>query len=339
MKSLLFAFALLSGCTALVDFNKFTFGDASSGGSNDLAGVDLAGYDFSNGPDMAMATCGRLGLPCCSPSPACRDGSCCVGGNCSVPSGAPIPATSGMICQGGAQVICGDLNQPCCPENGCPTGGCCYGGYCRVTAVACGGGACVQMTTVSATCGTCGGDGQTCCDGTMDTSGKPSNFCVANGDVCNTTGMCTACGGSNQPCCAGNLCTAGCCDHSGGNNLGMCVSHCGGTNACVNSACTCTMGTPNCSKGTCGGLGQECCSAALCVAPFTVCLAGQCAPCGGNGQPCCLSADPQKGYCTSPYLCEDSGTCRKCGGKGDPCCAGGACNPGVGTCNGNTCPN
>jgi hypothetical protein len=62
----------------------------------------------------------------------------------------------------------------------------------------------------------------------------------------------------------------------------------------------------SCGNGTCGNLGQGCCSSggvSTCTASYTTCTGGpSCEPCGGNGQRCCWDwRVSQYLWCASPY--------------------------------------
>ena len=102
------------------------------------------------------------------------------------------------------------------------------------------------------------------------------------------------CGLPGQSCCAINSCLAGgCCVD------GRCVqvgNACFEGNSCFGASC-----------GGCGGMNERCCQNALCVAPNSVCIAGD----GGS-------------------------TCRRCGGPNEACCAGNSCTDGR-MCTNNTC--
>jgi hypothetical protein len=121
-------------------------------------------------------------------------------------------------------------------------------------------------------CGGCGGPGEPCCPG----SGVQNEaLCTDATSLCQNNGngsVCARCGGPDQPCCTGNTCSDG----------GCCVTNPASGSypytRCVTSGQTCatTVGSmcANGSCGTCGGLGQPCCTSnygTFCSAPGTAC--------------------------------------------------------------------
>src|SRR4051812_17533944 len=97
MKSLsgLLLLACVSGCTAIDDFGRFSFGGAGDGGAADGA----IGDGFSDGNfDLSPVTCGGPDQPCCTTGDACLGGGCCVAMMCHASGGV---SGSGMVCLDG----------------------------------------------------------------------------------------------------------------------------------------------------------------------------------------------------------------------------------------------
>jgi hypothetical protein len=55
--------------------------------------------------------------------------------------------------------------------------------------------------------------------------------------------------------------------------------------------------------GTCGRVGQPCCSNDRCTGGNARCLGGQCTECGGQGERCCIDfGTAQPIGCSPPYV-------------------------------------
>jgi hypothetical protein len=82
-----------------------------------------------------------------------------------------------------------------------------------------------------------------------------------------------------------------------------------------------------CQGGTCGKIGQACCSNGLCTDAFADCGGNnQCRACGGLNQGCC-PGNAGGDFCQAGFVCTGGGQCVLCGGNTQRCCPG------------NTCPN
>jgi hypothetical protein len=175
--------------------------DAAPGPDNEGA-ADGAADSLINvatdGPIDVVTTCGNVDQACCVGGTCFGTGCCDPRSNQCVGNGTSC-SSSASVCAGGSCQACGDFYLACCAGDVCNGGGCCNGATCVVEGSACGGG----ETCVAGLCGTCGGQGQTCCAG---------NACVT-GQAC-VAGTCTPCGAAQEPCCADSTCTGGgtCCD-------------------------------------------------------------------------------------------------------------------------------
>ena len=231
---------------------------------------------------------------------------------------------------------CGGPGQLCCAGNACSNSGCCVGGACAASGSTCPSP--LSGTCSNGACGNCGGTDDGCCEG---------SFCTAANTFCQTgtyRTVCAACGGDGDPCCLGNFCLdGGCCIPTASGS---------GTATCKAAGLQCSPGiTATCSAnacGTCGGLGNACCSNSRCTAPNTFCQTAttpsSCVACGGASQPCC--PNPTSGdaaTCSAGFACQTAAgpsgreSCVACGGDGQPCC-GAASEGDIGTCEtGNNC--
>ena len=157
-------------------------------------------------------------------------------------------------------------------------------------------------------------------------SRDPYEACNAT-DSCSAGTSCTAAnttttGGVSQ---GGSFCTAGCtssgqcpsdvdglatvCVTPSGTSSGQCYRTCGAGNTCpLGFTCGGPAGmtpfcVPNVTTGTCGGVGQICCSGNTCSTGNVCTTSGTCASCGSVGEPCCAGS-----------TCTDSGAA--CGSDG-----------------------
>ena len=182
-------------------------------------------------------------------------------------------------------------------------------------------GACVDTTTDSSNCGTCG---YTCVSGYS---------CVQS--VC-TKEQQVVCQGSTPDGC-GNVCVNFATDRS---HCGSCTNVCAVSDACESGACvpptTCAPGLVDCGGqcvniladyDDCGGCGIACAPSDYC--DRGTCTSGSCvpddSPCNADGQCCSL-------LCASDGLCG----CIPSGNSGcnaDSDCCSGSCDPVMGTCN------
>src|SRR5207245_1664113 len=103
------------------------------------------------------------------------------------------------------------------------------------------------------------------------------------------------CGAAGAPCCAGNVCSDGSCCVAVQNSFtpGACVAQ-GSNCSSLSTAPAACMAGGSCG-GTCGAVGQPCCTNSSsttrwCGQSGTTCLLSGasyvCARCGGQGQPC-----------------------------------------------------
>ncbi|AKJ00833.1 hypothetical protein ATI61_11296 [Archangium gephyra] len=156
-----------------------------------------------------------------------RCGACGANGQACCPTVLGGWCESGTGCIGSSCRPCGQLGQTCCPNA--------WGGFCSQGV--CAGGACVASMP-SPPVPSCGGQGQSCCNGMCNT-----------GLAC-SGGVCSPCGGSGQACCPGSTC---------GSNL-----RCGGFQTCSSCGTVgawCCPGTegPYCNNGlTCHTAEDEC---------------------------------------------------------------------------------
>jgi hypothetical protein len=170
-------------------------------------------------------------------------------------------------------------------------------------------------------CGTCGGEGQSCCEDSSNS--RAPDFCTGAGLACYSS-KCQTCGAPGEPCCQGNACAGlGCCVS------GKCVA--AGSNCGTSSSGVCDSGSCRSASGSCGGLGEPYCGSD-CTTQFAYDYSSTCEPCGGENQQCC---NGYYGFCAQGYGC-DFDNCVRCGLSGQPCCQGGFCT--TGTCNGGECP-
>lgn len=129
---------------------------------------------------------------------------------------------------------------------------------------------------------------------------------------------CVTCGAANAPCCAGNSCTSGCCVYSFSSTTATTSAICYAEAAScvgVTPAATCTTG----GCGTCGKVGQSCCTnnnaQLICTQSNSFCGtdvgtgARVCQACGAMGQPCCGSTSLAAGSGTTG-VCTTGLTCR-----------------------------
>lgn len=285
----------------------------------------------------AGSTC-ELGLRCsrdvccvqagsttrCDSASDCCTGLQCSGGVCTTPRGGTCSGSgdcaTGLVCHMGvcASPEGGDL-PPGSEGCGGMSGVCCPGFVCRSGLVCTGG-----------TCGGCGDEGESCCDGA--TPCTSTSLACLPGSSPGTT-RCTRvpapgeeCGTIDRPACGmDGLPTTG----------GDCAGAvCEGDLRCVGGMCL--------NPDDEGGMGQPCGPRGGCDGMLICTYGGDvpvCQPtpegCGRDMQMCCDTGSTAGGTCEGALHCQTGG-CTTCAGPSITCVLGGLL-PGEQCCNGAVC--
>ena len=159
------------------------------------------------------------------------------------------------------------------------------------------GEACVEISSSTANCGSCG---NVCPSGAFCVAGACGACPTAMPTVCGTPGACTDLNGDPS-------------------NCGSCGNKCPSGSACEAGICTCGAGLVKCTSGckdlskdatACGSCSNACDTGASCVSGSCACPASKPDRCGGA----CVD------------MRTDSGNCGACGAScGAGTCVGGAC--------------
>jgi hypothetical protein len=279
---------------------------------------------------------------------ACARGQTCAAGMC---AGIPTCPTGQMPCG----IVCSDLQvdaancgmcgRACTATQACVMGVCSTARpTCTAVQTDCAPTAatptCVNTTTDSMNCGTCGTVcpmGSTCQMGAC----RCATGNVLCGRACvNLQTSATHCGACGQACTTGRVCTMGTCTCATGTTLcnGNCVNtmtdanHCGACGRTCNSGQTCTAGVCACptaqtlcgtgttavcvdtrsNRSNCGMCGRTCSMGQTCTAGVCACPTGQ-TLCGTGATAMCIST------MVSPANC---GRCGNVCGAGLACVAG-----------------
>jgi hypothetical protein len=308
-------------------------------GSGGTSSTDMR--QTSDAHPASDGACGALGQPCCPPGLTCQGNPATnVCGYLLIPNdytcihcgGLNEPCCQNAQCNGSTLACahegtldtcrtCGLIGNPCC---GGATGTCSDPGACcsdepNVGLCVASGSSCYLPNTLgegmcaAGTC-ECGHENEPCCGSGPFTCLEPKDRCT-RAEIFN----CKACGLPHNPCCANNTCASGGCCVYDPTFGGICVAAGVDCGTSPTGPATCNAGV----CGTCGGLGQPCCSnlSNICTAPNTFCpsqqTSGTCQACGGKGQPCCGydSVDTTGTDCNAGLACSSSsattgGTCQ-----------------------------
>ena len=256
-------------------------------------------YECGPKSDHTKTLCGKTCVNTKTDTANC--GSC--GHTCTAPANGSVTCTSGSCvstCNAGYKLCNGSCipNDQCC--GGCPTGQTC-----------CNGTTCVNTSTDTSNCGSCGHTCTAPANGSVTcTSGSCVSTCNAGYKLCN--GSCIP----NDQCCGG--CPAGqtCCNGTTCVNANTDPANCG---ACGHTCTAPANASATCSGGNCGftcNAGYKLCNGS--------CIANdQC--CGGcpAGKICCNGVCSDSD-CPCGRVKISNGTCvTPCNGFGD--CPGSRC--------------
>lgn len=307
--------------------------------------------------DGACVNLANSPLHCGGCGNACLPGQLCLNGVCAADCGESLEQCCGKCVDtasdpahcGGCGPGCPELGGGAPPGTACADGLVCSQGSCETSCAGglteCPGGACIDLSSDKANCGSCGnlcpgtavcdggvcaaggcGAGKTDCGGQCVTLGSDADHCGACGNVCGgSTPHCSL--GSCAAACAPGLesCGGDCVDqtsdpkHCGGCGVtcsgatprcqaGSCVAACGpGFSDCGGGQCVNTQGMAS-NLLHCGACGNNCGDNNVCTADS--CTGGQCANVSGgaicnDGNPCTQDTCDPIGGCQSDAYSQD----------------------------------
>ncbi len=211
----LLGFLAALGCTTSFDVDALPGRDASTDITLDATTRDDVALDAATAPDVPAPTCGLVGRPCCTNSPApCAPGAICNEGSCIVCPGTTVACAGVCVDLQTSLAHCGRCGNACAGGQSCVGGACAL--VCPMGLNACVD-RCVDLASNGANCGACG----ITCDG---------------GRVCQR-GACDVSCASGQVNCGGS-----CVDPQ------VSVAHCGRCGA----ACAPPNAVARCAMGACG---------------------------------------------------------------------------------------